>query len=536
MQPHDSNGSCPIELGSGCAGPADASARDLPARSSGGAALLHRICDQATELLVYAMVIFSPWAFGTTQEWAIWVMNLAGYVLGGLLAIKWLVRLATGYCPARWAQSHRQPSPTASRWLIAAMAVMTILFLGYVLASAINARAVFHVERLDFEYFECIPWLPHSYDRSATWFEFWEYLGLACTFWAARDWLCGMAPEELEADERAARASASTAQARNWRHGVGGGRMPVRLRRLLMVLCLTGTLAAVEGIVQRLAGSNKLLFLVQPRLNQENESQFGPYAYRTNAAEYFNLLWPVCAGLAFLSAQAANRDRQEGRRRRGNAHRWLAAGAVLMGACPVIASSRGGTLIAVGMLPLALVAMLTIPRGVSTGSKVGLGLLFAAAIQVAVVLGWGALEPRFEDAFVDNLGGRLAAYKNAQGMAKDYPLFGCGAGSFASMYWLYRTDPDTEWFAYLHNDWLEWRITLGWIGFGLLLALLAGTFARWFLGSGVPLPGLLAALVWLALAGSLVHARFDFPFRVHSVVTVFLLYCSVLACATRAQK
>ena len=59
------------------------------------------------------------------------------------------------------------------------MAVMTILFLGYVLASAINARAVFHVERLDFEYFECVSWLPHSYDRSATWFEFWEYLGLA---------------------------------------------------------------------------------------------------------------------------------------------------------------------------------------------------------------------------------------------------------------------------------------------------------------------------------------------------------------------
>ena len=536
MQPHDSNGSCPTEPGSGCAVPSEASARDLPARSRGRVALLHRVCDQATEFLVYGMVVFSPWAFGATQAWAIWVMNAAGYVLGGLLATKWLVRLATGYCPARWAQSHRPSPPTASRWLMAAMAVMTVLFLGYVLAGAVNARAVFHVERLDFEYFACVPWLPHSYDRSAAWFEFWEYLGLAGTFWAARDWLCGMAPEELETGERAVRASGSTAHTRSRRHDVGGGRMPVRLRRLLLVLCLTGSLAAVEGIVQRLAGSNKLLFLVQPRLNQEYESQFGPYAYRTNAAEYFNLLWPVCAGLAFLSAQAANRDREEGRRRRDNAHRWLAAGAVLMGACPLIASSRGGTLIAVGMLPLALVAMLTIPRGVSTGSKVGLGLLFAAAIQVAVVLGWGTLEPRFEDAFVDDLGGRLAAYKNAEGMARDYQLFGSGAGSFASLYYFYRADPDTQWFAYLHNDWLEWRITLGWIGFALLLALLAGALAHWFLGRGVPLPGLLAALVWLAMAGCLVHARFDFPFRVHSIATVFLLYCSVLSCSSRAQK
>jgi O-antigen ligase len=289
-------------------------------------------------------------------------------------------------------------------------------------------------------------------------------------------------------------------------------------------------------MVQRAAGSDKLLFMVQPRFNLDGKDQFGPYANRNNAAEYFNLLWPVCAGLAFLSAQAANRDRREGLRRRGNAHRWLAAGAVLMGACPLIASSRGGSLIAVGMLPVALVVMLAIPRRVSTRSKVGLELLFAAAIQVAVVLGWDAIEPRFEDVSLDDLGGRLAAYKNAEGMGKDYPLFGSGAGTFASLYWLYRTDPDTEWCAYLHNDWLEWRITLGWIGFAPLLALLAGTFAHWFLGPGVPLPGLLAALVWLALAGSLVHARFDFPFRVHSVVTVFLLYCSVLACATRAQK
>jgi hypothetical protein len=72
-------------------------------------------------------------------------------------------------CPARTRAHHggeriavprppaRQSSPTASRWLIAAMAAMKILFLGYVLASALNARAVFHVERLDFEYFACVP-------------------------------------------------------------------------------------------------------------------------------------------------------------------------------------------------------------------------------------------------------------------------------------------------------------------------------------------------------------------------------------------
>ena len=31
------------------------------------------------------MIIFSPWAFGTTESWSIWTMNIAGYALGALL-------------------------------------------------------------------------------------------------------------------------------------------------------------------------------------------------------------------------------------------------------------------------------------------------------------------------------------------------------------------------------------------------------------------------------------------------------------------
>jgi O-antigen ligase len=312
--------------------------------------------------------------------------------------------------------------------------------------------------------------------------------------------------------------------------------MPVRLRRLLTVLCLTGALVGLEGIVQRLAGSNQLLFLVQPTVNKEAENQFGPYANRNNAAEYLNLLWPVCAGLAWLSAQAANRNRRDGLRKPGTAHLWLAPGAVVMGACPFISSSRGGSLVALGLLPVALIVMLTMTRGLPLRGKVGLGLLFAAAIQVAVVFGWDALEKRFETVFTDDLNGRLAQYKEAEAMAKDYQLFGSGAGTFASVYYFYLTNPQHEWSAYLHNDWLEFRITLGWIGFSLLLALLAGAFLLWFLGDGLPLPPLLTVLIFLALAGSLVHARFDFPFQVHSIATVFLLYCAILSCSRRPRE
>ena len=57
---------------------------------------LYRFCEDLTEPLIYGMVVFSPWAFGTTQHWSIWVMNGAGYGLGLLLAGKLAVRWGSG--------------------------------------------------------------------------------------------------------------------------------------------------------------------------------------------------------------------------------------------------------------------------------------------------------------------------------------------------------------------------------------------------------------------------------------------------------
>ena len=42
-----------------------------------------------TEVLIYTMVVFGPWAFGTTQPWSIWLMNGAGYALGVILPASW---------------------------------------------------------------------------------------------------------------------------------------------------------------------------------------------------------------------------------------------------------------------------------------------------------------------------------------------------------------------------------------------------------------------------------------------------------------
>ena len=78
-------------------------------------------CEAATEGLIYFMIVFSPWAFGTTASWSVWTMDLAGYGLGLLWAAKILLRRG---------QKTGAPAAPAPDWGTRAMGLLTVLFLG----------------------------------------------------------------------------------------------------------------------------------------------------------------------------------------------------------------------------------------------------------------------------------------------------------------------------------------------------------------------------------------------------------------------
>ena len=469
------------------------------------------------------MVVFSPWAFGTTQSWSIWAMNIAGFALGLLLLVKLFIRRMKGFRPPRWENfsSHsgwasRRRDPLA-RLLTLTLAGLTVAVLIYCLASALNAAATYNPGTRLFEYHRHLDWLPHSLDSRRTWSAFWMYLALAGSFWGIRDWLLGMTIAEeraLRRDDESARPSPV---------------LPERLRRLLWLLCLNGAVLGVEAIVQRVSGINQLLFLEPTHTNQAALDQFGPYAYRSNAAQYFNLLWPLCLGFWWtLHRVGGGRDKTQ--------HLLLLCAAILA-ACPMISASRGGAMVAAGMLILAAVFLAAtnlfaqnwrLPgRRARGGTAVVLGLFFAVAISLGLYFGWGALEPRLEQ-LPEGFQNREAMYDAARPMTVDYPLFGTGPGTFATVFQLYRVSSATYWPEQLHNDWLETRITFGWFGLTLLLAALACVLLRWFAPGGIRGGRRFVILTWLALAGCLIQANFDFPFQIYSIVFLFLLICAVL--------
>ena len=135
--------------------------------------------------------------------------------------------------------------------------------------------------------------------------------------------------------------------------------------------------------------------------------------------------------------------------------------------------------------------------------------------------------------FPDDMGHRTEIYKNARQMAREFFLLGSGPGTFTSLYQLYRADVQQSWQAYLHDDWLETRITFGVVGSLLLATALLVAVLRACFSGGLHTNWTLVTLMWLALAGCLVHAKFDFPLQIYSTLWLFLLWCAVLSCGAR---
>src|SRR5690606_16423669 len=133
-------------------------------------------------------------------------------------------------------------------------------------------------------------------------------------------------------------------------------------------------------------------------------------------------------------------------------------------------------------------------------------------------LGWDQLAPRLRELFRTPYANPSEVYENARQMALDYPLYGIGPGAFRALYQLYRADPQQSWQAFLHDDWLETRVTFGWVGSMFILCLLCLALTRWFVPGGVHVAWEFIAMLWAAIGGCLAVAKFSFPLQVYSIL------------------
>jgi O-antigen ligase len=213
----------------------------------------------------------------------------------------------------------------------------------------------------------------------------------------------------------------------------------------------------------------------------------GSFGYHNHFAGYMELCLSVGIGLMLATmAGTAPQARQHWRSRLEGAFQFLLSPnmrlrlmLVVMVIALVLTRSRMGnaaffvSMLLVGVLALwvfkraklkilALVISLVVVDLVVIGSWVGLDRVLDRVQGTELLIESGGSQESMEQ--------RQMAAMDARGIVQDFPLFGTGAGSFATTFVRYQS-PGNLYFDHAHNDYVEWLADHGWGGAVLIVGL-----------------------------------------------------------------
>lgn len=188
--------------------------------------------------------------------------------------------------------------------------------------------------------------------------------------------------------------------------------------------------------------------------------------------------------------------------------RWggVAGFGVVGGACLVWTGSKGGWLIAVGMVVLALW------RGIeSRHLRRGLALV----VVVAGLAGFGLRYQGYFQKGATSVGARFDYWRAAARTFAENPWMGTGPGSFATAYQRIKS-PEAEMARLTHNDFLQQASDSGWVGAVSFAGFILGSIGMLYRNSVTRKPGM-GYWVWLGLVGWSAQSWIEFGLYVPAI-------------------
>ncbi len=517
-------------------------------RSRSRSRVLPRVLDRLSGLLVIGSLLFAPWAFGTVHPVSIRIMNGMGYALG--LITLWQI----------WSdRKHKQKTSTTASspghhpygWLPSILAAFSVAIVLYAFIHAINARSTFDPPSLSYTYNESfISWLPHSFDSAKSWPEWFRILAMTCYFWGTYYWL-GASPQKSSRR----RENEVPLPEEGPESPLFSRPLPRRVTLMLTVMAVNAGLIAFVGILQKLDGSGRLLWILEPNFLKKSIHHFGPFAYRGNAASFLNLSWPLSL-LLFVNLMTASK-RIHGSSRTGSSS-YIALvpplGLAFLGC--LATDSRAGAALAIGLVIPTVIALEWRSRSSRRRRIVfGIALLAVSLTAFQFLAGTKAFDrlrstartlsgkADLQEQRAGRVSGRTDIYRHLPPMFRDHATWGSGPGTFASIYHLYRGEGRLVWGNYIpiamsawaHCDPAEFLITFGVPG-TLLLVIPLGLIL-WT----IPITRKRSShfnghdhwILLVGLGGLLTHSLFDFPLQVYSVLHLFIV---TLAITTRLSQ
>lgn len=302
-----------------------------------------------------------------------------------------------------------------------------------------------------------------------------------------------------------------------------------RIRILIYTLIISGISQAVYGSLMTLSGIEYNLFL--PKEHYKG-TVTGTFVNRNHMAGYMELCLAVGIGfmIATLKNDAASSWRDFGRRvleaLLGTKAR-VRIGLVIMVAALVMTHSRmGNTAFFASMTIAGVIALILSKRAPRATVILLTSLIIIDLVVVGTFFGVEKVINRIENTTLGTIK-RDEVNEFALPLLQDNLITGTGAGSFYGVFPEYRQEEiGTLYFDHTHNDYLQFAIEFGLIGFIPLLLMLALTFivalrAQWLRKDALMRGLSFSALMAIIAFG--IHSSVDFNLQIPANAATFMV-------------
>ncbi|MBV1790200.1 O-antigen ligase family protein [Marinobacterium sp. D7] len=321
-----------------------------------------------------------------------------------------------------------------------------------------------------------------------------------------------------------------------------------RLTLLVSVLVVSGTLQAFHGTLMTLSGLEWLLF--EPKQHYRGVAT-GTYVNRNHLAGYLVMTLGLGIGLLMaLRDGAPLRWRNLLEMLMGPKARLRLALVIMVIALVMTRSRMGNTAFFASLLVIGGIFVLLNKEHRVRNSLILASLILIDVLVISQFFGLDRLKDRLINTRVENLveEGQVVAGKNelrldvfeyAWEQFTDRPITGFGAGSFGASFQSYPGPDIPLYFKETHNDYLQFAIeygVIGWLILGLFVigALRQALKALWhresWYRSGI---GFGASM---AILGILIHSATDFNLQIPANAATFVTAAAIAVLAGHHRK
>jgi O-antigen ligase len=296
-------------------------------------------------------------------------------------------------------------------------------------------------------------------------------------------------------------------------------RRPALVKHFALLLSFFGLAVACVSLVQDASHSTKLLFLRAPH---EAGWSYGPYENHSHYAGLMLMLAAFPLPLAMAPYL------------RGRTRALLGAAAAVMVATIFLSSSRGGV---IAFFAQAAFLALVFARGRQHRRKVAIAACIGfISLAALFAFGRGSTLERLASLrgpLTNEIPGlRLAVVKDSHAMLHDRPVLGSGLGTFQDVYPQYRSFYTNAVVEHAHNDYLEFLLETGMVGFAGVLWFVIVLLRRGWQQVPQWKTGLTGTVKIGAMAGCiamLVHSLMDYNLQITANAAMFFVLATMAA-------